>query len=459
MKIKMKIIFLIFLSVLLFCSCSSDNQENKDFQNSFVEDIPNTPIKISRYEYDNLLKESIDIYKAKSGESMVEETVFSNYEEYFKKLSTELMAGKGPDVIIAQQFLFPSLRKTIESNVFFDINQLLIYDKDLKLDNFNKVVFDCGIINGKRYFIPIGYTIPVFWTTKTMLTKQDFKIDLTNWSLQSLDRLVQNYIEQVDEDRYFFSGDIIQSMIFGSGIKLIDYEKKKAYFNSTEFIELLKYIKNINKTLSTFEIEKKYKNGVLGMLKDGAVSIVCNSSMQSMLNPGFLWMNNSEVYFFINENIKLIPFPNYYGKNEFYATPVRFVAINSNSRNKKAAYDFIKVLLSNEIQSSNSFQNIEGIPVNNTAFYEMLNKYSKEEIRGEKIFSTIQNSIVAAVPLPNETYKDCESIIKNTKYCNVIDYEIQKFIYKYLDEYLAGKCSEEEAAHKLNNEVMLFLNE
>jgi len=61
------------------------------------------------------------------------------------------------------------------------------------------------------------------------------------------------------------------------------------------------------------------------------------------------------------------------------AHPTDIVAINKNSKNKATAYEVLKVFLSKEIQSSQQFRDRMGIPVNDEAIRELIEKYSGEE--------------------------------------------------------------------------------
>lgn len=452
------------LSVLLLSSCSTTNNEKTDTTQKVVsEKIQNDPIKIYRFNYESDIQNAIAVFRTKYNDVDITETVFNEnneYKEYSQRLTTELMAGEGPDIIVVPSYFFNSLFKTVDAGVYCDLNPLFSEDNELKYDNFSKAVFDCGIIDTKRYFIPISYTVPAFLSSEAVLSKQGIEINFSNWSSQELDKNVRYFTDHFGKDKFFTDNqqDIIESMILGSGLRLVDYEEKKTYFNTAEFKELLNYIKNIWNTCCPFETETKYRYSYYDMLKEGSLLTICNNlSGGNMLVPTSLWETNSKVYSMFNENVRIIPFPEYSGKKEYAARPTKIAAICSNCSNKKAEVNFIKILLSKEIQTSDSFLRLDGIPVNNSALEELLKKYSNEQTGSERINEL--DGTIAGIPFNDTFVEGYWDIVNNVKRCNFIDNYIQSLISMYAVMYSEGTCTAEEAVKQLDTKVTLYLNE
>ena len=73
---------------------------------------------------------------------------FASEDEINTKLSTELMAGKGPDIISINQKL--PFEKLLNNGTFLDVNKLC--DNNTQADkidfnNFNSAIMKCGIYN------------------------------------------------------------------------------------------------------------------------------------------------------------------------------------------------------------------------------------------------------------------------------------------------------------------------
>ena len=70
--------------------------------------------------------------------------------DYRKKLAAELMAGKGPDVIVNSNYLgtnsMENLTKLLQNDVFLDISELSV-----NLDGCTAAVMEAGMFEGRQY--------------------------------------------------------------------------------------------------------------------------------------------------------------------------------------------------------------------------------------------------------------------------------------------------------------------
>ena len=101
----------------------------------------------------------------------IEIVEFDSEDTMLTKISTEIMAGKGPDIISLNQKL--PFEKLIDNGSFADIDELAeLYKSDIDFDDYNSTIMDCGIYNGKRYIIPIAYCPNILITTQEILAKR-----------------------------------------------------------------------------------------------------------------------------------------------------------------------------------------------------------------------------------------------------------------------------------------------
>lgn len=110
------------------------------------------------------------------------------------KLSAELMAGKGPDIIFSSTLL--PYEKLISMGVLADINEILDYT-DIDIDDYNKVVMDSGCINEKRYFLPLFYSIDTMLTLNSKL--ENYNITKNSiFTYDNLNDLCSQYLQKPD---------------------------------------------------------------------------------------------------------------------------------------------------------------------------------------------------------------------------------------------------------------------
>jgi ABC-type glycerol-3-phosphate transport system substrate-binding protein len=80
----------------------------------------------------------------------------TNYDgEYTKRLTTELMAGGGPDIIVMSDMTFPDINKAVQSNLFADLSSFLLDDHEFDRSNYIIPALDSGVIGNSQIYIPI----------------------------------------------------------------------------------------------------------------------------------------------------------------------------------------------------------------------------------------------------------------------------------------------------------------
>ena len=100
----------------------------------------------------------------------IEIVEFDSEDTMLTKISTEIMAGKGPDIISLNQKL--PFEKLIDNGSFADIDELAeLYKSDIDFEDYNSTIMDCGIYNGKRYIKHIAYCPNILIKTQEILDK------------------------------------------------------------------------------------------------------------------------------------------------------------------------------------------------------------------------------------------------------------------------------------------------
>lgn len=297
----------------------------------------------------------------------IEIVEFDSEDTMLTKISTEIMAGKGPDIISLNQKL--PFEKLIDNGSFADIDELAeLYKSDIDFDDYNSTIMDCGIYNGKRYIIPIAYCPNILITTQEILDK--YNLENTNFSFKELE------IRLSDKDHsyaLFGNKDETYKFFLSYVNEYVDFYNKTTEFSSDEFTESLDYIgkmirnDNSRKEGTTWDIIGNYLFRTSQLSFDG--------SMMSTLNS----------YFYIyNNNSTPVIIPNYNKKANAVSAFVQCgIALNNNSNNKEKALAFIQYVLSYDIQklwsesSSSPSIVVRALPVNKAAFEYVIDYTSK----------------------------------------------------------------------------------
>ena len=85
-----------------------------------------------------------------------------------KDMQVQIMAGKGPDVFLLDEenIVLPDMVKSSYNGVFLDLNTVIEGLADMPL---NQTVLKAGEVDGKQYFLPLGYMLPGIAVTQEML--------------------------------------------------------------------------------------------------------------------------------------------------------------------------------------------------------------------------------------------------------------------------------------------------
>ena len=386
----------------------------------------------------------------------IEIVEFDSEDTMLTKISTEIMAGKGPDIISLNQKL--PFEKLIDNGSFADIDELAeLYKSDIDFDDYNSTIMDCGIYNGKRYIIPITYCPNIIITTQEILDK--YNLENTNFSFKELE------IRLSDKDHcyaLFGNKDETYKFFLSYVNEYVDFYNKTTEFSSDEFTESLDYIgkmirnDNSRKEGTTWDIIGNYLFRTSQLSFDG--------SMMSTLNS----------YFYIyNNNSTPVIIPNYNKKANAVSAFVQCgIALNNNSNNKEKALAFIQYVLSYDIQklwsesSSSPSIVVRALPVNKAAFEYAIDHTSKRvyDINDDGEYEKFEEEY--SDEIKTKFFNEYLDMINSISSCTLYDYlEFENTYYNssvigdIVNDYLNGDISKEKFIRQLTAATEIYLTE
>ena len=459
MKLKNLICFLllpIVLNTATACSSKTNKEESAtnagDKVNLKIYNMPDDEynggkdITRARIKY-------LEKYKDKVTLDLKEFTT-DQWKEYNNKITTELLAGEGPDIIVVNNNTFPNITKVMSTNVLCDLDELIKDDKEFKLTDYNEKVLEAGVYNGKRFFIPACYNIPAFYTTNEIVEKNNIKIDENNWTWDSLAKMARDFkSEKNNKSKSLFKDLNFSTIIASTGDYFFDLKNKKARFESKEFIKLLNDYKDINSVTSK-DFNYYDEDCVFS-------SIYCESP------PRLQNLNAINNYYHKNDSsLKLYPFPSIDGKSGAVAIPQYSFAINSNCKNKKEAFNFLKILVSPYIQAysddADGCHIYNELPNNIQAFNNNLMQYEGPQLLGTIQYIDKSGTAINIpnLPLPQDLSKKLKTLINEVDKCREYDADIYSIVIIEVEKnFLEGKSTAEQTAKVINDKVNLYLNE
>ena len=369
---------------------------------------------------------------------------FSSRDRMIQQMSTEIMAGGGPDIIILDNEL--PVSKLINQGAFADMNTLLKNNKSkrkINLDEYDSTLMDTGVFKGKRYMMPMLIEPDIYISNSALFKDYDLasntKLTYSNIN-NKLKKFANNSNNLSLTDSYSSSKEIILQYINDNINKedyTTDFETKK--FKST--IESLKKLvkKSIADTKTTKDLSKSeclLSKGTTD--KETGIYTPYNFSLSHM--SGY---SSTQTTFTGGITEK---------ENQSRATISCGFMINNNSNKKEKAFEFIKYSLGERMQRFITFDSTYGDTYNITVNKDALNNSSSSFAYGGTDFDEIKEQ---------DSFMD-----KYASYINSINtYEIRdgyyndKVIGSLVDDYLQDKIPIDNFIANLNSKTKIYLYE
>jgi beta-lactamase regulating signal transducer with metallopeptidase domain len=373
-------------------------------------------------------------------------------EAYVQRVSTELMAGMGPDVIFTNLFKDP--HKTMESGMFLNLSPFWHRDPDFAhREHLNSVVMDAGLYRGRRYIIPLSYTFPLMIGERGMLENVGFDIERNNDIFSFLNGLTAAESYMRENPLYRLPVDLQRMKIregfsvmpfvdFERGIVLPDEAVVRAFseafkpFWGQEIITTEDFWINTNP-------DTRLINGRMLLHLDLVMQL------QS------LWTYSRLVLFGYEPAVTALR--NHHG--ELYANVRQSVAINANTQNYANAWNFIKILLSSNTQYGRIGHDASwglggGMPVNRIALqrqiYEML------------VIGTGLGSVEGYINLQALTDEDRQvflDLLNGISAAYLPNHTVGNFYTEAMELYFQGRQSLDDAMEELGRRLRIYLSE
>lgn len=375
----------------------------------------------------------------------IEIVEFESQEEMKLKMSTEIMAGEGPDIFSLSQKL--PFEKLTDSKTIADVNELISeFSYDIGIDNCDSKIMDAGVIDGKRYFIPLFYSPDVFITTEETLNK--YNLTSSEFSFKALsEELLKNKKE------YSLFGDDNTAFFYSFLDQYIDFNSGNTEFNSDKFSEDLDSIYSLIKNDTTDEnvyyfLYENINNGASILYKEMPAfsRIVRTYSCLKYLGSTPVFVNN---YNMDDDSIS--------------ASVDVGIAVNDNCKNKEKLLPFIKYCLSCNVQKNMSEERMY-LPVNSDAMEKCIDSIDEAIDFGDLIVSDKEKAIVETAQ--SAAIRDYKYIINNITKCNLYSFNCLSDTYfnssvisDIVDKYLNGDISKEKFIRQLSAATEIYLTE
>lgn len=406
-----------------------------------------------------------------SGEDAITES------DALRTLNTEIMAGKGPDIIL----LDGMSEAYFEQGLLEDISDVIAdYTKnDLLFENIIDAYTDK---NGKVYSIPTKITIPV------VVGKTEYVSSVTD--LQTLSAALVKSAEnsgKANDDKYveMYTPSMLVSMLYyANGSTWLNEDNTINEDNIKEFLEETKNI--YDAYLATYDEAQyeEYKESMQSYIDEYGEDIGIYY-LDNYLNPMSIMNESSkklavgvisgrdfiEYMYSLSKGNQDISYALINGQASGVFVPKNLMGINAKSDNKEIAKKFIAYLLSEESQSKESY---DGLPINKAAFDKISEYPYADEFVGENGEGYSEDQSIGTWGFSNENGTTVELKVywPTKEYFNNFKAEIESLkspvtvntivleeVAKAFDKYANGNATLDEVVKNIGDNIDLILAE
>ena len=236
------------------------------------------------------------------------------------KLAIDIMNGDGPDILINTS-AYGQLNR---SEYLVDLSP---YVKDFSSDDYFTNIIEGARINGAIYQIPVSYSVEGILTNAKYAGSSGKGFTLEEYA-QFVDEVANG------KDPIMYGQAMYFSMLFNN---MSDEFIKdgKADLSDPRFAELAKYVKdNVNEKGSSL---------------NGSTSLEMPAYCTGCYGMGGFWHRVYEVEH-TDSNMTMLGYPSVDGSGPIYS-PTCSVAVSAQAADVKACGEFVKILLSDEVQT------------------------------------------------------------------------------------------------------------
>lgn len=391
-------------------------------------------IEVDYGEYFNALNENAEAWIDKD-----QELIIDVIKGGVVDIIPNIFNDSGKYISLAEKGAFTDLYTFIENDSQIDDGMLFTH------------VLETTEINNQLTFMPLSFYI------NTLTGKSKYVGSKENWTIDDLKRQWESADGTVNFSYHNTKDYVYYNLLRGCLNSFIDYNNAKCYFDSEEFIGILDFINTFDEPL-TYKKEVDYS-------ADTFIQEVRISGFESYHEA--VWNVN-------NDDITFVGYPSDSGAGAMLDISDNQIAISATSSPEKqqGAWEFIKLLISEEGQSSitnpkdysvngihYSLPDECGFPIN----YNLFQKQGEEQYINEGKDNIIE---IPEIPPMNIGY------LKKSEYDRLVDYinnitvstlliesELKSIIEDEIWAVFSGELTSTEAADNIQNRASILVSE
>ncbi|PDY48648.1 ABC transporter substrate-binding protein [Bacillus pseudomycoides] len=437
-KVCMMLVASLSISLMASCGNSDSKGERKTKDGKTIVEVSTLGATESLKQAEKLYEQEnpkIDIqikgaFPENGSDQKGSEMDETSIEKIISKVNTEFLAGKGSDVIVLDGL---PADKYVKKGLLTDLSEMMEQDKSFDKNRYFDKVLDNSKTNKKLYGIPLSFWLSGLLGDDTAIQQSGVKVNDKEWTWSEFTSVGKELASKGTHKNVIGNTppeQMLQFLVQDHYAELVDKASGKAKFQSDLFVQMLEDVKKMYD-------EKIATADEVNLGEAYFVRLPMIMSIEDYFSTGAsLGITGTKIY----------QKPHIAGQKKGVAfTPNTTVGINAKSPVKKEAWNFLKFLMSDEVQSKGN-----GFPINK-AVYEQQIKTLKEKGKLE--------GPAGSINVTESDIQGLEKMVAEISAQSPQSTKIESIIAEESKSYFSGQKSAKDVAALIQNRVMIYINE
>lgn len=435
MKKKIMCAILSLMAVLSLSACTTKEVASDSGEGSADKQVitcgaivldPAVEMEIVRF---NKLNDTYEIQVRDYGEE-------ANLDEEaaIRQLNFDIINNSGPDILILP--VYYSMDLYAEKQVLEDLYPYLDSDEELSKEDFLPNVMSAFERDGKLYGFPVSFDVD------TMIGPSSLLGDKNSWTLEEM----MDVVSGVDANTNFFENSsqssVMNICVKANWSRFVTWQGDNFSFDKELYKQILEFTSRFPQE-QEYVHNQKYQERIMEKdlyVLDGSASVYHVSSDQ-IFNSLF------------KEQVTYIGYPTDGDSGSLIWSATTF-SINSRSKNKDGAWEFIRTVLSKDYYERASF--VRGFSTRKDVL-ELQLQEAKDGFAGMMIGEDF--NLPEVKPVTQEEIERIRQLVMNVDTMAMYDYEITSIMLEEAASYFQGYKSADEVADMVENRIRIYVSE
>ncbi len=382
-----------------------------------------------------------------------------DYSAGLTKLTTEILAGNMPDLLVLDNLPYTQLAA---KGLLEDLYPWLDQDPELSREDFFDSVLRAQEVNGGLYQVCSDFGIA------TVLGAESVVGGTPGWTYEQLDAALATMPEGCE---IFSTGttkaDILEVELALNLDRLVDWSTGECRFDSEDFLSILRFAGRFVNDYDWDSYDSE-NDGDRTRLAQGR-QMLMNGRLHN-----FDDMQMDATYFGGGDNLCYIGYPTLDGSIGSAFTFSSALAMSSSCTDKEAAWDFLRVFLTDSYQADSPW---DTLPTNRNTFQDKLKEATTPKWKTDGLGNTVLDEngepieeSRGGVSFGDGAYYDIYAmtqkqadallyLVEHTTVCLGENARITELVKEETQAFFSGQKSAEEVAKLIQSKVNLYVNE